>query len=388
MAKLFQVTLPSGMSSVKLDSQGRATVQYTVKNVSARPIDGRAVLISLPQTKPPSGPFEKGWVKVDGKTDRHFDVDKEETFTVKIVVPPKSPAGNYTFRLDTVWVDQPDQGDPGGAVAFAVAAPQPNGHFPLWLIPVLLVVVIGLGVGGWLLMRPHGPVVPDLAKMNLTDAAAALQVAGLTLDPNSQTIESKPEDSGKIVSQIPAPGQKATKGQTVQVTLGAEMVSVPLLVGHTFQEVQGILGEEKLAVGQSKTAPNANFAGGVVFDQTPAPQQVVKSGTAVDVQMTPQMVSVQGVTGQTLGNAILTLQRIGLQVTSFSGDTTQTVVAQNPAVGTSVPVGSSVALSFPIGSCASTAIRICLYSGITARTMVLEQAVRARAIERSVAPQK
>jgi len=116
MAKLFQVTLPSGLSSVKLDSQGRATVQYTVKNVSARPIDGRAVLVSLPQTKPSSGCVEKGWVKIDGKTDRHFDPDKEETFTIKIAVPPKSPAGTCTFRMDAVWVQQPDQGDPGGAI--------------------------------------------------------------------------------------------------------------------------------------------------------------------------------------------------------------------------------------------------------------------------------
>lgn len=122
MAQLFRVSLPDGMSTVKLDSQGRGTVQYTVKNVSARALDGRAVLLSLPQAKPPSGPVEKGWVKVDGTSDRHFDIDKEETFTVKIAVPPNSAAGKYTFRLDTVWVNQPDQGDAGGAVAFTVAA--------------------------------------------------------------------------------------------------------------------------------------------------------------------------------------------------------------------------------------------------------------------------
>src|ERR1039457_98613 len=108
MAKLFSVNLPDGMSTVKLDSHGRATMQYTVKNVSQRSLDGRAVLISLPQTRPASGVVEKGWVKVDGKTDRHFTANSDETFTVNIAVPPNSPAGTYTFRLDTVWVDQPD----------------------------------------------------------------------------------------------------------------------------------------------------------------------------------------------------------------------------------------------------------------------------------------
>ena len=88
MARLFQVTLPEGMSSVKLDSQGRASVQCTAKNVSAAPIDGRAVLVSLPPTNPPSGAVQKGWVKIDGSADRHFDKDKEEVFTVKIAVPP------------------------------------------------------------------------------------------------------------------------------------------------------------------------------------------------------------------------------------------------------------------------------------------------------------
>src|SRR5216684_5446600 len=145
MAIFFNVDLPSGMSSVKLDSQGRATVQYTVKNVSQRSLDGRAVLVSLPETKPPNGVVEKGWVKIDGKTDRHFDVDKEETFTVKILVPPKSAPGSYSFRLDTVWVEQTDQGDQGPTVSFAIAAAtQSTNSFPLWLIPVLLLVVAGL----------------------------------------------------------------------------------------------------------------------------------------------------------------------------------------------------------------------------------------------------
>ena len=47
MAKLFQITLPDGMSELKLDSQGRATLQYNVANKSARPIDARAVLVPL-----------------------------------------------------------------------------------------------------------------------------------------------------------------------------------------------------------------------------------------------------------------------------------------------------------------------------------------------------
>jgi PASTA domain len=220
MAKLFQVNLPDGLSNVKLDSQGRATVQYTVKNVSARSIDGRAVLISLPQVRPPSGPVEKGWVKIDGNTDQHFDVDKEQTFTVKIAVPPNSPQGSYTFRLDTVWVDQPDQGDAGGAVAFTVATPpKPNGHFPLWLIPVIAVVVIGIAVGIYFAVSSGGAKVPDLTGVTADAAKTAVEGVGMTLD--SKTVASTPDNAGKVFSQSPAAGQKATKGGTVEVQVGA-----------------------------------------------------------------------------------------------------------------------------------------------------------------------
>lgn len=378
MAKLFQVTLPNGISSVKLDSQGRATVQYTVKNVSARPIDGRAVLISLPQIKPPGGPAEKGWVKIDGKTDRHFEVDKEETFTVKIAVPPKSPAGNYTFRLDTVWVDQPDQGDPGGAVAFTVAPAAAGSGFPLWVIPVVLVVLIAVGVGVWLALRGGGSKVPDLVGKTVTDADADLKAAGYALDPNVQTSsDSKPEDSGKIVSQNPEAGQKAPKGQTVQVTLGAEMVAVPLLIGHPYQEVVGILNDKHLTPGQTKTVANPNFAGGVVVNQTPAAQQMVKSGTGIDVDVTPQTIAVPNVVGQTLGNAILALK--DLTVTSFSGDSTKTVTSQNPVAGAAVPIGTAVTLAFPppVGGCVG---RLCIYQGVVARQMVYEHLMVSRGL--------
>ena len=160
MTKLFQISTPDGMSTAKLDSQGRATVQYSVKNFSQRPIDGRAVLLSIPRTTPPSGAVEKGWVTIDGKPERHFDIDKEETYSVKIAVPPRSPAGNYSFRLDTVWIDKPDEGDQGPTVAFAVSAsPISTGggsKLPLIILIIVLVLVVG-GVTTWLILRKRTP---------------------------------------------------------------------------------------------------------------------------------------------------------------------------------------------------------------------------------------
>src|SRR5262249_8425413 len=112
--RYFTVTAPQGLSTIKLDSKGCATCQITVKNVSRTAIDGRGILISLPIARPPAGAAEKGWVKIDGPTDRHFEVDQEEVFLVKIEVPqPKrgeapQPAGNYGFRRDGINDARPD----------------------------------------------------------------------------------------------------------------------------------------------------------------------------------------------------------------------------------------------------------------------------------------
>ena len=171
MAKYFLVTIPEGASTIRLDSQGRASVQYTAKNVSAAHIDGRAVLVSVPQTSPPSGVVQKGWVKIDGPEQRNFSPDREEVFTVKIQVPPKSAAGNYVFRLDVVSVARPDEGDQGQTVGFTVAPSLPvDGGGSKWLL-IVLVIVLVLVIGGvttWLLLRKSGtpvqPPSPDACK--------------------------------------------------------------------------------------------------------------------------------------------------------------------------------------------------------------------------------
>jgi hypothetical protein len=315
MARYFQISTAEGMSAPKLDSQGCATLQIKAKNVTGAAVDSRPILVSLPITVPPSGAVQNGWVKIEGPAEQRFEKDQEKVFVVKIAVPKKDKPkpGTYQFRLDVVSVAVTDLGDSSQVIAFTVPeTKQEPSHFPLWLIPVLLVVAIGIGVGLWLALRSGGPKVPDLVGMTATAADTAVQGVGMTLDP--KTVDSKPEDAGKILSQSPDKGQKATKGGKVEVTVGAQ---------------------------SAKTVP------------------------------------VKSVVGQNLGQAIVTLEGIGLIVTPlFTGDTTKTVVSQSPAPPASVQVGSSVTLTFPVGSCAG---KPCFFTGNIAHQMIVEQAAQARA---------
>jgi hypothetical protein len=221
MARYFEIN--HATPTVKLDSQGRGTAQYTVKNVSAAPTDVRAVLVSLPPLNPPGGVVQNGWVKIEPPTDRLFDKDKTETFIVKIEITQKdrSKAGTYSFRLDAVTVAIPDRGDEGPAVSFTLAPGEvkPTNRLA-WLIPVIVVLFLAIGIGAWLALRKTGPNVPDLTGKSTKDAVTLLAAAKLTLDPHVDTVAGKAEDAGKVVSQTPASGSKAKEGDAVHVTMG------------------------------------------------------------------------------------------------------------------------------------------------------------------------
>jgi beta-lactam-binding protein with PASTA domain len=352
--KYFTVTAPQGISTLKLDSKGCATCQITVKNVSRTVIDGRAILVSLPIVNPRAGAVEKNWIKIDGATDRHFPVDQEEVFSVKIAVPQKKgeapAAGNYSFRLDVVNIARPDDsGDQSQALGFAVAAPPPEkpSRWPLIAVVAALVLIVG-GVTTWLLTR--GTPVPDLSGKTTTEAFTILADAKLILDPNNvDHVDSTPENSGKIVSQKPEAGKKAKSGSVVQVTLGSPMVSMPTLLGHTFPEAQALANKSGLGAITSTTAASPDHsAKGVVFDQTPLPGVNVRTGTAVSLKITPQDIPIISVVGQTYSDAYASLQRAGLSVGTIQGDHNQRVSSQNP-VGGMVPVGTRVNLVFPCG---------------------------------------
>jgi beta-lactam-binding protein with PASTA domain len=378
MARYFQISTPEGVSSLTLDSQGAATLQVKAKNVTGAPLDSRAVLVSLPVTTPPTGAVQNGWVKIDGPAEQRFEKDQEKVIVVKVAVPKKDKpkAGTYQFRLDVGSAAVTDQGDSSQVMAFTVpeTKTEPT-KFPLWLIPVILVVLIGVGVGLWLLLSHSGIKVPDLQGMSVTDATTALTNAKLTLDPNLETVQSKPEDADKVISQLPSAGDKAKSGDPVHVKVGAQMVPVPMLIGHTFEEVQTLLSGKHLIAGQVSNQPNPNFAGGVVFQQSPDPGNMVLSGSAVNLSVTPKTVPVPPVVGLLVAQAVQKLDQAGLQIGTLSGDQyAQPVSAQNPAQQTPVPLGTKVDVTIPSSSFC-VPIERCRIFGNAIRLMTVRPAI-------------
>ena len=352
MANYFEITPPEGLTVVKLDGSGRGKVQYTVKNVSGIKRDGRAVLVSMPSAP---GAVEKNWVKIEPPTDKPFEAGQSQTFMVNIAVPPKSAAGSYQFRLDTVLVAKPDEGDQSSPLTFNVTAGPPR--LLSWWIPVVAVVaLIVIGVGIWLALRSGGAAVPDLKGQSPADATQTLTTAGFALDPafdpNADLVESTPDLAGKVAAQTPDAGTKAKPGSTVKVQLGSVTVTVPNVQGQPLEDASKSLTQAGLLVGTVKTLHTTDAAGGTVLSQSLPPDTKTKSNSTIDLTVVQQVVPVPKVSTLSTGQAALALQQSKLVLKGFQGNQMNSnVIGAQPAEGTLVDVGTQVTLIVPtVGS--------------------------------------
>jgi hypothetical protein len=102
------------------------------------------------------------WFTVAGESVRDFAPNGAQQFVVQLKVPRGTAPGSYSFRLDAVSEENPDEDfTEGPSVAFDVKAPPPPGKkkFPWWILAVVgaVVLLIVIGVVIWLLVRNTSP---------------------------------------------------------------------------------------------------------------------------------------------------------------------------------------------------------------------------------------
>jgi hypothetical protein len=153
MPNPFSIT--AAADSVPLDAQGRGSTTFTVSNISGQLRRGRARLV-------PSDPGQASWLSLDGEAERNFAADGTQQYTVRVSSPPGAPVGRYTFGLDVVSVENPDEEwSQGPKVAFEVAPSQPpKKPFPWWIVVAVAVLLVA-AVIGWLVWRNREPKVDE-----------------------------------------------------------------------------------------------------------------------------------------------------------------------------------------------------------------------------------
>ena len=100
MARVFAIT--TAATSFRLDAQGRAETSFTVSNASGRALRGRAEVRATDAA-------QQGWLSVVGDGERDFPANGTHQIAVKVAAPPGSPAGKFSFRLDMVSAQNPDE---------------------------------------------------------------------------------------------------------------------------------------------------------------------------------------------------------------------------------------------------------------------------------------
>jgi hypothetical protein len=147
MPNPFSIT--AATDTISLDAPGRGSVTYTVSNVSGQLRRGRARPVA-------ASPAQASWLSVEGDAERNFPPNGTHQYTVRVAVPPATPPGRFTFGLDMVSVENPDEEwSQGPQVGFVVAAPsqQVKKPFPWWILVVLAAVLVVGGLIAWLASR-------------------------------------------------------------------------------------------------------------------------------------------------------------------------------------------------------------------------------------------
>lgn len=152
MPRAFDIT--AATASVNLSASGQGELSFTVSNALRAPVRVRASVVMEGLGGRPE------WVSISGGEERDLTPDGTQQFTVKFQVPPRTPAGRYTFHLLVTNVANPDeQYAEGPSSAFVVPEPAPvvKKPFPWWLVALGVGVLIIVGVVGGILAGRGGP---------------------------------------------------------------------------------------------------------------------------------------------------------------------------------------------------------------------------------------
>ena len=224
-------TVTAAGQKVSLDASEAAQAPFTVTNTSAETLSGRLLAR-------PSDPARDDWFSIVGESVRDFAPNAAEQVVVQVNVPPTTPPGSYSFRLDAVSEVDPDEDfTEGPSVAFEVEAPAPKKKkkFPWWILAVVggVVLLIIIAVVIWLVTKGDGggsqptTPVPDVTTLHESDAQSVLARNGF----QSKVVPAPtafPQFVGIVRSQDPAPQTPKPAGTVVTIRVGRLLIRPPI----------------------------------------------------------------------------------------------------------------------------------------------------------------
>ncbi|HET7231188.1 MAG TPA: PASTA domain-containing protein [Longimicrobium sp.] len=190
--------------------------------------------------------------------------------------------------------------------------------------------------------------VPDVRGMSQAAARRALEKGGLELSRGT-TLNHPRIPAGRVLSQVPLPGQEAARGSNVRVILsaGPDRRPVPSIEGMDKDDAISLLQRMGFQV-RLRTVQNMEEEGTLLGMEPRAGTQVPMPGIVIlDLSAGPPKLAAPSVLTLTREDAAARLEAAGLRLGRVSYDPGSpaplgTVVAQSPEPGDSTRMGYSV----------------------------------------------
>jgi serine/threonine-protein kinase len=228
-----------------------------------------------------------------------------------------------------------------------IVEPEPSSRWWIWALVAL--VVAALAVGAYFLLAGNRVTVPNVVGRDASEAADRLHDRGLEVAFKNVVDEDTPRD--EVMEQDPAAGDEVREGTTVTLTVsaGRGTAAVPDVVGKSQEEAEQAVRDAGFKPDIEQAFSDSVPAGDVISSSPGAGQQISKGRTVkLTVSQGVEGVEVPDLGGAARGDAEAQLQGLGLTPDVSEQESTKpagTVIAQDPAPGTSVEKGATVGLT-------------------------------------------
>ena len=217
-------------------------------------------------------------------------------------------------------------------------------------------VASGTAVDLVISLGPRLVATPKVVGMTQEAAEATIVAAGLSVGMLSEGFSAS-VSPGDVLEQVPDAGREVAEGTSVHLVISlGPAITVPDVVEMTQAAAAGAITGAGLAIGTVTAEHSDTVPAGRVIRQDPAAGAAVAAGTPVDLVVSLGVVTtpVPDVVGLLHAQAQAAIVEAGLTVGAVTTEHSDTVPAgrvirQDPAAGTSVPLGTAVALVVSLG---------------------------------------
>lgn len=223
------------------------------------------------------------------------------------------------------------------------------------ILVYMTVAVVALSVIAHFIFNRNREVlpVPDVVNMTVVEAQAALEEKGFEVELEERYGNAvKP---GTVMEQSPKAGEKRKQGSTIYLTIskGAELKTVPEIIGMSLSKAENLLKDEGYAIGKITKKFDSSKTVGIVLEQFPKAMDKAPKGSKINLVVNEGEKTVPNVVGQKLATAKQLLEKEGLVVGSTSYTKNQadkdTVLSTDPGPGSHLSEGVKVNLTLSSG---------------------------------------